>query len=390
MNKKIIILGSTGSIGKSVLRSINIDKDFKINLLTTNKNAKKILIQAIRYNVKNVIIEDKKKFISYFKIFKKKKINLFLGHQNLNKILKKKVDFCVNSISGIHGLEPTLKVIPFSKNILIANKESIVCAWNLISRKLKLHNCNFIPIDSEHFSIWQLIKNKRREHISKIILTASGGPFLNKTKKNLMNIKPIDALKHPNWKMGKKISIDSSTMMNKIFEFIEARKIFNLKNHNLEIIIHPSSFVHAVVFFKNNLIKFLAHDPDMKIPISSALGINNQKSKLFLKKKIMQLNEINFIKPDVKNFPTLSLIKIIPDKESYFETILITINDTLVYKYLNGNINYISIQQNLLNLIKHSFFKKYYNLKPKNIYDIKKMIKITKKFIESNLKHYDK
>ena len=154
MKKKIIIFGSTGSIGTTTLEAINKNKNFSIKLLTTNKSAKEILQQAIKFKVKNIIINDKEIYDKYKKIFSKKKINLFFGFNNINKILTSKVDFCVNAITGIDGLEPTLKTIPLSKKILIANKESIICGWHLISKSLKIHNTKFVPLDSEHFSIW--------------------------------------------------------------------------------------------------------------------------------------------------------------------------------------------------------------------------------------------
>ena len=385
MINNIIILGSTGSIGSTVLNVIKKKKNFKVSLITTNKNVKKILKQAILYNVKNVIVEDENEYKKFKIIFKRKKINLYLGINNLKKIVKSKVAFCVNSISGIDGLEPTLDIIPNTKNILIANKESIICGWNLIHKQLIKYKTNFIPIDSEHFSIWELIKNENSENIKKIILTASGGPFLNMKKKKLHNIKPSLALKHPNWKMGKKISIDSSTMMNKIFEFIEAKKIFNLSNNQLSILIHPSSFVHAIVFFKGNLIKLLAHETTMSVPISNALGIKNDLNNTFVEKNYDKLNYLKFLKPNDNMFPLLSLLKVLPNKNTLFETILITLNDTLVKKYLNGSINYNSIQLNLLKHIKNPYFKKFYKLKPKNIYDIKKTVVLTKSYLEKNL-----
>jgi 1-deoxy-D-xylulose-5-phosphate reductoisomerase len=368
MNKEIIILGSTGSIGTTTLSVIK-KQNFKISLLTTDKNAKKLLNQAISFKVKNVIIEDEVQYKKYKSSFNKNKIKIYLGLINLKKILKKKVNYCVNSISGIDGLLPTLDVIPFTQNILIANKESIICGWHLIKKKLIKHKVNFIPIDSEHFSIWKLIKNENYSEINKIILTASGGPFLKKKTKEIKNIKPKYALNHPNWKMGKKISIDSATMMNKVFEFIEAIKIFNLKKQNLKILIHPKSFVHAIVFYQGNLIKLLAHDPKMSIPIANALDIKNKKKNILNKSNYLKLNKLNFEKPNIKKFPVLSIMNLIPERTSYFETILITINDTLVNKYLNSEINYISIQKNLINIIKNPYFKKYYKLKPKNIYD---------------------
>ena len=204
MIKKIIILGSTGSIGTSALNCLKNSNDYKVELLSTNKNVKKILDQAILFNVKNVIIEDKDSFIKFREKFKRHNIFLHHGLININKIIKKKVNYCINSISGLSGLEPTLKVIPLTKNILIANKESIICGWDLIFNQLKKYKTNFIPLDSEHFSIWNLIKNENHNEIQRIVLTASGGPFLNMSSKKLANIKPKFALKHPNWKMGKK------------------------------------------------------------------------------------------------------------------------------------------------------------------------------------------
>ena len=390
MINEVAILGSTGSIGKSSLSVLSRNKNYKIKLLTTNKNGEKILNQAIKHNVKYVIIFDKKKYYKFKYKFKKKKINLYYDLNKINKIVKKKISYTINAISGIDGLEPTLKCIPFTKNILIANKESIICGWELIEKKLKQFKTNFIPLDSEHFSIWNLINNENIENISKIILTASGGPFLNKSIKKIKNIKPNKALKHPNWKMGKKISIDSATMMNKIFEFIEAKKIFNLKKNKLLILIHPISFIHAVVYFKSDLVKLLAHDTNMKIPIANALGIYKFNSnKINLNQHLNKFNNLNFSIPNNEVFPLLRILKYLPEKESYFETILITLNDILVEKYLNGSINYISIHKNLLKLIKSPYFNKYYKLKPKNIYDIKKMILITKSYLNNNIKYYN-
>ena len=390
MIKNVVIMGSTGSIGSSSLTVLKKNKNYKILLLTTKSNVQKIFNQAIKFKVKNVIIEDKKKYFNYKKKFKLKKINLHLGIKNLKKILKlKKIDYVINSISGIDGLEPTLNIIPYTKNILIANKETIICGWDIIKNKLIKYKTNFVPIDSEHFSIWKLIKNEPKSTIDRVILTASGGPFLNKTKSNISNIDPKDALKHPNWKMGKKISIDSSTMMNKIFEIIEAKKIFNLSKKKISILIHPDSFIHAIVYFKGNLIKILAHNTNMQIPISNALGIKNRSTNELIDKELLKLNNIIFKKPTKNNFPLLSIVKLIPDKSSYFETILITLNDYLVQQYLERKINYISLQLNVINLLKKPYFRKYYKLKPKNIYDIKKIINMTKNYISKNLKHYE-
>ena len=389
MKQKVVILGSTGSIGSSTL-SILKNRNFSIELLTTKKNADKVFNQALLHNVKNVIIEDKYKYLKYKKKFKDNRIQIYHGLKNIKKIIKKKITYCINAISGIDGLEPTLDIIPKTKKILIANKESIICGWDLIEKKLIKYNTQFIPIDSEHYSIWSLLNNDNSKNISKVVLTASGGPFLKKSNNSIANIKPKFALKHPNWKMGKKISIDSSTLMNKIFEFIEAKKIFNLKKENISIFIHPISYVHALIFYKDGLIKFVAHKPEMKIPISSAMNINNNYQDKQINKNIKSLNSLKFELPKKKKFPLLSIIPLIPEKSSYFETILITLNDSLVEKYLNNEINYVSINKNLLNFIKNKRFLKYYKLKPKNIYDIKNMIMLTKNYLNINIKKYDK
>ena len=388
MKKSIAILGSTGSIGSSTLNCVSGNNNFSIRLLSTNKNVKKLLMQSKKFKVRDAIVEDINQFYKYSKIFKKNKINLHHGLKNLKEILKDRVNYCINAISGLDGLHPTLNIIPHTENILIANKESIICGWELISNKLRKHNTEFIPIDSEHFSIWKLIKYENIEDINKIILTASGGPFLNIPNKKIINIKPKFALKHPNWKMGKKISIDSSTMMNKVFEYIEAKKIFNLKKNKLSILIHPSSFVHAIVFLKGDLIKFLAHETNMKIPISNALDIKNISNKNKFINHVNKINNLEFIIPDLKKFPLLSLLKLVPEDNSYFETVLITINDYLVNEYLDERINYISIQRNLIRLIKNPYFKNYYKLKPTSIYDIKKMTMITKKYLKNNIRSY--
>ena len=385
MDKNIIILGSTGSIGTSTLNIIRRNKKkFNIKLLTANNNIKKILSQSIEFKVNKIVIHNKKKYIKFENKFKRNKIQVFFELEKALKSINKKVHYTINAISGIDGLEPTIKIIKYTKNIAIANKESIICGWKFIKNTLKKNKTNFIPIDSEHFSIWSLIKNEKKKNIKKIYLTASGGPFLYKKLLNVKNVKAKLALKHPNWNMGKKISIDSATMMNKIFELIEAKKIFNLDINKFDIIIHPKSYIHAVVHFNNGLVKFLTHDTNMEVPIMNSLYLNNE-SFIYNDNKLNFeiLNGINFINPDKKKFPLLNLIKIIPIKNSYFETILITINDELVMRYLKGEINYFSLNNNLLNLIKKPYFAKYYQTSPNNINDIKSMVNKVKNYLNN-------
>jgi len=377
MKKKIAILGSTGSIGQTTFNIIKNDKkNFEIVLLTTNKNVNKILKQAKELKVKNILISSQSHYHKIKKKLNNDKIKVHNNLDNLHKIINQKIDYTMCAISGLSGLKPTIDAIRFSKTIAIANKESIICGWHFINKALLKNKTNFIPIDSEHFSIWTLLKNQNIKNVKRIYLTASGGPFLNKKKSEITNIKPKYALKHPNWKMGKKISIDSATLMNKIFEVIEAKKIFDLDISKFKIIIHPKSYIHAIVHFKNGLVKLLAHDTNMAVPILNSIYMN---SKIFNYNdgnlNFNLLNGLNFINPDTKKFPVLKLLNMIHNKSSYFETILISINDVLVDKYLKGHISFNSLNTNLMKLIKIPYFTRYYKHKPKNIIDIKIMIK---------------
>ena len=386
MKKKIVILGSTGSIGKTTFNIIKKNqKDFKIVLLTTNKNVNLILNQANQLKVKNILISSKPHYLKLKKCLNNKKIRVHNNLDNLQSIIKNKVDYTMCAISGLSGLKPTIDSIKLSKTIAIANKESIICGWQFINEALKKNKTNFIPIDSEHFSIWTLLKNQNTANVKKIYLTASGGPFLNKKKSILANIKPKYALKHPNWKMGKKISIDSATLMNKIFEVIEAKKIFNLDISKFKIIIHPKSYIHAIVHFNNGIVKFLAHDTSMSVPIANSLYLESDKFNYKSGDiKFELLNGINFLNPDINKFPVIKLLKRVKNQSSYFETILISINDYLVQKYLKGEINYLSINDNLLKLIKTPYFTRYYRFKPKNIIDIKIMIRKVITYLNKN------
>ncbi len=377
---KIVILGSTGSIGKTTLNIIKKNKKkFNIILLSANSNAKVLYNQAKEFNVKNVILINTKKNEFWIKKFHKHNINTFDNYEAFNKILKKKIDYVINAISGIDGLQPTLSIIKHTKKIAIANKESIICGWSLINRELSKNKTQFIPVDSEHFSIYELIKNQKKQSIKKIIITASGGPFLRVNKKK---IKIADALKHPNWKMGKKITIDSSTLMNKVFEVIEAKKIFNLSYQNIEILINPNSYIHGIVIFNNGIIKMLAHETNMDIPIYNSIYEKSSKYYYNTKKlDLEKINQLNLSKPNIKKFKTLNILKIIPTKDSLFETILISINDELVNLFLKKQIEYQKISFYLIKIINFKIFKKYCNVKPVSIKQIFKARKEARNFV---------
>ena len=372
MIKKVAILGSTGSIGKSLLNIISTDKkNFQILLLTANKNYKLLLNQAKKYKVKNLIITDKKSFeILKKKLKKNKSIKLYNNYNSFNKIFRKKIYYVMSSISGLDGLSPTLKIIKYAKNIAIANKESIIVAWNLISRELKKNKTKFIPVDSEHFSIWYGLNNSDTSQIDKIYLTASGGPFSTLPLKNFKKIKLNQALKHPNWRMGKKISIDSATMINKIYEVIEAKNIFNINYKNIKILLHSNSYVHAILKFNNGLIKLIAHDTTMKIPIFNTLYFNKSR-KIFSKElKLNILNNLEFKSPNVKRYPMVKLLKLLPIKTSLYETVIVSANDCLVDLFLKKKINFLNIQKELFKIINSKEFIYYKKKVPNKVEDI--------------------
>ena len=370
MKKKIVILGSTGSIGKCLLNIIDKDqKSFEVVLLSAHKNFKELFKQAKKFKVKNLIITDIKTYKYVLNKYKIKNFRIFNKFNVLDKILTKKVDYTMSSIVGLEGLYPTIKMIKYSKTIAIANKETIICAWNLIKVKLKKYKTNFIPVDSEHFSIWSSIKSLTSS-VEKIYLTASGGPFYQKKFSNLKNIKIYQALNHPTWKMGKKITIDSATLMNKIFELIEAKKIFNLKFSNLDILVHPDSYVHAIIKQNNGLINIIAHDTSMTIPIFNSLYWNSDKTLKNNSINLKKLNSLNFSPVKKNNFPVITLIKSIPDKDSLFETVIVSVNDYLVNLFLNKKIQYTNISKLLIKILSMTKFTKFKKKDPKTITDI--------------------
>ena len=384
MKKKIAILGSTGSIGKSTIDILRKDKkNFDVVLLTTNNNYREILKQTKEFKARNIIINNKKHYLSLKKKLKNNKINIFNNFQSFNNKFKSKIDFSMSAISGLEGLKPTLDLIKFSKTIAIANKESIICAWNLIQQRLNKYKTKFIPVDSEHFSIWSLLDGNNSNSVEEVIITASGGPFLKLSLNKFKKIKPQIAVNHPNWKMGKKISIDSATMMNKVFEVIEAQRIFNIDINKFKILIHPKSYVHAIVKFTNGLTKILVHDTDMKIPIFNSIYSNNNKKIKSSKINLSILNNLNFTKVNSSRFPSIKILRMIPNKISLYETIMVSANDQLVSLFLDGKINFSDIARLLKKIMKMNIFMKYKKRTPKNFNELINLSKFVR--LKTNL-----
>ena len=368
MKKRIAILGSTGSIGKSTLDVIKKDKkNFEIVLLTANNNYKKLIKQAKEFKAKNVIINNKKFFKKVKKSLKNTKV--YFGDISLRKVVNKRLDYTMSAVVGLAGLQPTIDAVKISKTIAVANKETIICGWEILSKIIKKNKTKFVPVDSEHFSIMELTKGLRNEHVAEIIITASGGPFLNSSINKLKKIKPNQATKHPNWKMGRKISVDSATLMNKIFEVIEAHKLFKFHISKYKIMIHPQSYVHSIIRFKNGLTKMILYDTDMKIPISNTL----YKNTIFKKNniKINDLNNINFQEVNPKIFPSIKLLKKCFKLGPSTPIIVNAANEVLVDLFLKKKIGFLDIVKTINKILKARNFKKYAKMNPKSLKDIK-------------------
>ena len=369
MKMLISILGSTGSVGLNTLEIINKKKKyFKPYIFSGNKNYKLICKQIIKYKPKYYIINNQVIFEKIVKKFKKSKIKILKSYDEINLISQKCVT--VSAIPGIAGLEPLLKLIKYSSKVLVANKEAVICGWDLIKKEAAKNKTKLIPIDSEHYSILKLLENQNLDQINKIYITASGGPFLNYKPSQMKNVTLKQALKHPKWKMGKKISIDSSTLMNKIFEVVEAQKIFNIPYNKIDILIHPNSLVHAIIELKNGLKKFLYHDTSMKIPLANAIFDENIEIGQFIKKKRKVIIQ-NLLFRDVnsKIFPSINLKK----KMSQFPSTGIIVNasnEVLVDHFLRKKINFLDIYKIIAMILKDAKYRKYAIRKPKNIKQI--------------------
>lgn len=389
MKKLLSVLGSTGSIGLTTLNIVDKKKNyFKPFIFSANKNYKLICKQIIKYRPNYFVINDYKVFKKVKKKFKN--INNIKILNNFNFIkLNKKIDVTITAIPGIQGLRPTILAIKLSKKVLIANKESIICGWDLIKKNIKKYKTKVIPIDSEHFSIFKLLQKVNQKDIKKIYITASGGPFLNFKLNNLKKIKPNQAIKHPKWKMGKKISIDSATLMNKVLEVIEAQKIFNISKNKIGVLIHPESLIHAFIEFKNGLTYFLYHETSMTVPIANAIFDSNIEIKKYLKKNKFNfeknIKNMTFRKVDSKLFPSINLIKEI-NKYPSTSIIVNAVNEILVDQFLRKNIEFLSIYRTIKTILNDRNYIKYAIRKPHNINQITEIDQWARKLTLKKLK----
>ena len=370
MKKKIAILGSTGSIGKSTLEVIKKDKkNFDVVLLSANNNFKALIKQAKQFKAKNVLINNKKFYLRVKKSLKKTKV--FSGNTSMKKIIPGKIDYTMSAIVGIAGLQPTIDAIKISKAVAIANKETIICGWEVLSKQIKKYKTKIFPVDSEHFAIMELTKNVSNNEVQNIIITASGGPFLNIPINRLKNVKPKEAVKHPNWKMGKKISVDSANLMNKVFEIIEATKLFKFDKSKYKILIHPQSYVHSIIRFKNGITKMILYNTDMKIPISNTLYKNNNSLLGTSKIDVKIFNKLRFQTVNIKKFPSIKFINKCFTLGFSTPIVINAANEVLVNLFLKGKISFLDIVGTINKIIKDKEFKKYARRKARSIKDIK-------------------
>ncbi len=367
MKHLISILGSTGSIGNTTLEIIDKKRNsFKPYLFAANKNLKLISRQIKKYKPTFFYINNKKVFLKIKKKFKTSKTMII--NELDTKLLKKSSDITVLAIPGIAGLSPTILMIKKSKKMLIANKESIICGWNIIKKNSIKYKTKIVPVDSEHFSIYKLIENTNLDKIKKIYLTASGGPFLGFTIKQLKKIKPHHALRHPKWNMGKKITIDSSNLINKVLEFIEAQKLFKISNEKLGILIHPESLVHAVVKFKNGLTKFIYHDTSMIVPLANAIFEKDLDIGSFLKNK-NTIKSLTFKNPKKSNFPIIKILKRVNEHPST-SIIINASNEVLVDYFLRKKVPFLGIPMLIDKILRDRNYRKYAIRTPKDLKQI--------------------
>lgn len=341
--KNISILGSTGSIGTQTLDVISQSQNIKINYLTTNSRIDLLEEQCLNYSPKGVVVTDYDSFIK-FKSSTNFKGEIHFGDEGLDLAsTDKSTSLLVSSLVGFAGVIPTLNAINNKIDVALANKETLVAAGEIIMKAAKDNSVNIFPIDSEHSAIQQCLTGEKMDEVEKIILTASGGPFLDTPFETFESITVKDALNHPNWTMGSKITIDSATLMNKGLEVIEAYWLFGLPHDEIDVIIHPQSIIHSMVQFKDSSVKAQLGLPDMKVPIAYALNFPHHKPYSFKRMNLAEIGTLSFFEPDYNKFPNLKLAFNALAKGGTSCCILNAVNEITVQKFLDGKISFKSI-----------------------------------------------
>jgi 1-deoxy-D-xylulose-5-phosphate reductoisomerase len=343
--KRIAIFGSTGSIGTQSLEVIKANPDkFSVEILTAHNNHELLIQQAQEFNPNLVVIGDEKKYVLVKEALSSTDVKVFAGEKALEEVAEMDCyDLLIAAIVGYAGLRPTLKAIGKGKTVALANKETLVVAGDIVMQKAVENRVPIIPVDSEHSAIFQCLIGETRNRIEKILLTASGGPFLGRKPNYLVNVKREHALQHPNWNMGAKITIDSATLMNKGLEMIEAKWLFNLKPEQIQVLIHPQSIIHSMVQFEDGSIKAQLGLPDMRLPIQYALGFPKRISNHFPRCDFKKMNTLSFEEPDIKTFRNLGLANDALNKGGNLPCIMNAANELAVYAFLRNRIGFLDM-----------------------------------------------
>tara|TARA_B100001758_G_scaffold244572_1_gene256130 strand:- start:922 stop:2070 length:1149 start_codon:yes stop_codon:yes gene_type:complete len=360
MKKGVAILGSTGSIGVQALEVVgeNIDL-FEVEVLTANENSQLLIKQAKDHKPNAVVIVNEKKYDEVFSALNPLNIKVYSGKNSLEQIVvSEKIDIVLTAVVGYSGLLPTINAIKNGKKIALANKETLVVAGELITRLCLEYGAEIIPVDSEHSAIFQCLVGEEKNPIEKIILTASGGPFRGKRKEELISITKEEALKHPNWSMGPKITIDSATLMNKGLEVIEAKWLFNLTKEQIDVVVHPQSIVHSAIQFKDGSVKAQLGLPDMKLPIQYALGFPNRIKNDFKRFNFLDYPNLTFEKPDIETFQNLAHAYKAMERGGNSSCILNAANEIAVEAFLKDKIGFLNMSDLINNCLEKITFVK--------------------------------
>ena len=340
--KRIAILGSTGSIGTQALEVIKEHPDqFEIEVITANTNSDLLIRQAIEHKPNSVVIADKNKYREISDALSSYDIKVFAGEESIEQIVEMdSIDIVLTAMVGFSGLKPTLRAIGSGKQIALANKETLVVAGELVTELAKSKGVNIYPVDSEHSAIFQCLAGEFHNKIEKIYLTASGGPFRGKTEEELLNVTKNEALKHPNWNMGAKVTIDSATMMNKGLEAIEAKWLFGLEPSQIDIIVHPQSIIHSLVQFEDGSIKAQMGLPDMKLPIQYALGYPYRLKSNGKRFDCIKYPNLTFEPVNTKIFRNIALAYESLNRKGNLSCIMNAANEVVVDAFLNEKLSF--------------------------------------------------
>ena len=358
--KHIAILGSTGSIGTQSLEVVDAHPErFVVEVLTANNNSNLLIQQAIKYKPNIVVITNQEKYKEVNEALFDLGIKVYAGQQSLEEVVENEnIDIVLTALVGYSGLKPTIRAIKSGKNIALANKETLVVAGDLITKLCQQYGVQIYPVDSEHSAIFQCLVGENFNPIEKIYLTASGGPFRGRKRNELLNITREQALKHPNWEMGAKITIDSASMMNKGLEVIEAKWLFDLKANQIEVVVHPQSIIHSAVQYTDGSVIAQIGVPDMKLPIQYALGFPERLENNFKRFSFFDYPELTFEKPDMETFRNLQLAFNAMDKGGNSPCVLNAANEIVVDAFLNNRIGFLSMSDVIENCMEKITFVK--------------------------------